>query len=237
MEQSGPKGNRTTGRREQFLYRMCMQEWWPVLDVHCKTIKYKKGAVIFKTGEQVKGIYFVIEGLLKVHKPWSQGKDLIIRFAGADDILGHRGLSTQTTVYPVGATALSPCTLCFVDMSFFRTTLMVNPQLLYAFMMFFADELQLSEQRMQEMAHFPVRARVAKAILELQQKIGGTTEAGPVMVLNRQDLSAYIGATYETVYKVLQEFSEQGWIRARGKELVLKDVPALKVAAGNVNRS
>ncbi len=114
---------------------------------------------------------------------------------------------------------------------------MVNPQLLYAFMLFFADELQLSEQRMQELVRFPVRRRVAKAILQIQRKIGGATATGPVVVISRQDLSAYIGATYETVYKMLQEFSEQGWIRTAGKELFLTDVPALeKVAEGNDSR-
>ncbi|MCD2426140.1 Crp/Fnr family transcriptional regulator [Niabella pedocola] len=231
------KENGTTAVREQFLYRMCMPEWWPALDAHCHIIKYKKGAVIFEAGAPVKGIYFVVEGLLKVHKPWEQGKELIIRFAGPDDILGHRGLSTHAAVYPVSATALAPCILCFADMSFFRKTLMVNPQLLYAFMLFFADELQLSEQRMQELVHFPVRRRVAKAILQIQRKIGGATAAGPVVVISRQDLSAYIGATYETVYKMLQEFSEQGWIRTAGKELFLTDVPALeKVAEGNDSR-
>lgn len=225
------KDSRNTAITEQFLYRMCMPEWWPALDAHCKIVKYKKGAVIFRTGEPVTGIYFVMEGMVKVHKRWEQGKDLILRFAGADDILGHRGLSTHAAVYPVGATAITSCTLCFADMSFFRKTLMVNRGLLYAFMMFFADELQLSEQRMQEMAHVPVRRRVAKAILEIQAKIGSATDEGPAVTISRQDLSAYVGATYEMVYKILLEFSEQDWIRTMGRKLVVYNAQALELAA------
>ncbi|MCF3109718.1 Crp/Fnr family transcriptional regulator [Niabella sp. CC-SYL272] len=219
---------------KSFLYRMCLQEWWPALDVHCRIIPYKKGASIFKAGDPVTGIYFVIDGIVKVFKHWEQGKDLIIRFAGPDDILGHRGISTHSSVYPVGAIAISAGTLCFIDMEFFRKTLAVNPALLHAFMLFFADELQLSERRMQELVHVSVRTRTAKAILEIQTKIGSVTAAGPVVAISRQDLSAYIGATYETVYKFLLEFSEQGWIRTVGKELMLNDVPTLElIAAGN----
>ncbi|ANH79781.1 hypothetical protein A8C56_01270 [Niabella ginsenosidivorans] len=225
------KNKGKTAVTESFLYRTCVPEWWPALDAYCRILKFKKGAVIFSTGEQVAGIYFVIDGMVKVHKRWEQGKELIIRFAGPDDILGHRGLSTRSTVYPVSATAVTSGTLCFADMAFFRKTLTVNHNLLYTFMLFFADELQLSEQRMQELAHVPVKRRVAKAILEIYEKTGSVTEAGPAITISRQDLAAYVGATYETVYRFLLEFSEQGWISAAGKNIVLQHIPALELAA------
>ncbi|MBZ4190209.1 Crp/Fnr family transcriptional regulator [Niabella beijingensis] len=225
------KAKEGTAVTDSFLYRMCMPEWWPALDVHCRIWKFKKGAVLFSAGEEVKGIYFVIDGVVKVHKRWEQEKDLIIRFAGPDDILGHRGLSTHSAVYPVGATAIASGTLCFLELAFFHKTLAVNQRLLYAFMLFFADELQLSEQRMQELAHVPVKKRVARAILEIHKKIGTVTDAGPAINISRQDLAAYTGATYETVYRFLLEFSEQGWIAATGRQLLLCNVPALQQLA------
>ena len=222
------KTKERTAVADSFLYRICLPEWWPALDAHCRILKFKKGAAIFNAGDAVEGIYFVIDGIVKVHKRWEQEKELIIRFAGPDDILGHRGLSTHSTVYPVSATAITSGTLCFLELAFFHKTLIVNQQLLYTFMLFLADELQLSEQRMQQLAHVPVKKRVAKAILEIHKKIGIITDAGPAIIISRRDLAAYTGATYETVYRFLMEFSVQGWIAATGSQLVLRNVPALQ---------
>ena len=56
-------------------------------------------------------------------------------------------------IYPVSGTALEPTDVCFVDLTFFNTTLQVNQVLLFALMMFFAAELKESEKRMRNLAH------------------------------------------------------------------------------------
>ena len=115
----------------------------------------KKGALLFQEGEEVKEMFFVFKGAMKVHKQWGE-KELIIRFAQKGDIVGHRGLGTDTH-YPVSATALEPTTLCAVTLNFFKASLHVNQELLYDLMLFFAQELQESEKKMRNLAHMPVK--------------------------------------------------------------------------------
>src|SRR5215213_4057508 len=95
------------------LCRNCLEEWLPALDVNRKTFDFKKGEPLFKEGEEVTGIYFLVSGKAKVHKKWGEDKELIVRFAGAGDILGHRGLGKES-IYPVSATAIEPVTTCFI---------------------------------------------------------------------------------------------------------------------------
>ena len=143
-------------RQPAFLYTRCMPEWWPALDAHKKILKINKGGIVFHEGDPVQGVYFMIEGVVKVHKHWGDEKELILRFAKEQDIIGHRGLSTQSKDYPISATALTRVKVCFFELAFFIATLKVNPGCLFDFMMFFADELRLSEQRMRDLAHLPV---------------------------------------------------------------------------------
>jgi CRP-like cAMP-binding protein len=209
----------TFDKQPQFVYTRCMSEWWPALDAQKQIVQFRKGELIFKEGEQVKGMYFVIEGVVKVHKHWIDEKELIIRFAKENDIIGHRGLSTHSDVYPISATTLTNSTICFLDLPFFYSTLKVNLSFMYDFMMFFADELSLSEQRMRDLAHMPVKERVIKTLLTIEKKFGVNEEGFINFDVSRQDIAAYTGAAYETVYKLLAEFSNSGLIKTEGKKI------------------
>ncbi len=51
-----------------FLCTLCLPEWLPALEANKKTFIYKRGEIIFKEGDEVKGIYFIFHGTVKVHK-------------------------------------------------------------------------------------------------------------------------------------------------------------------------
>ncbi|HVU84083.1 MAG TPA: Crp/Fnr family transcriptional regulator [Puia sp.] len=212
---------------ESFLYKNSQPAWWPAIDIHKKIFTCKKNEILFKEGDKVEGVYFMLEGVVKVHKSWESEKELIIRFAKGNDILGHRGLSTYSNIYPITATALSKTTACFIDLAFFRTTMQVNPGFSYAFMMFLADELLLSEQRMRDLAHMPVKARIARVLISLEKKFGTNKEGFITFPVSRQDIASYAGTTYETVYKSILDFSNAGIINTNGKSIAILDTEAL----------
>ena len=78
--------------------------------------------MLFTEGNDLKGMYFINKGLVKVHKKWGDDKELILRIAGDGDIVGHRGLGSDL-IYPVSGTALEPTEVCFVDLDFFNSAL------------------------------------------------------------------------------------------------------------------
>lgn len=204
-----------------FFCTQCEKEWIPAIDAHRKTIAYKKGEVIFSEGEPVKGVYFVYKGKVKVHKQWGD-KELIIRFANQGQIFGHRGLG-HNNIYPVSGTAIENTEACFIDVDFFTSTLKVNQGFLLELMLFFADDLQESERRMRNLAHMPVRGRLAQALLALDQKFGRTEEGAINIQLSRQDIASYVGSTYETIFRLMNDFIGEGLIETSGKNIVLKE--------------
>jgi len=206
--------------------KLCLKEWLPAINLNRKTIDYKKGEVIFREGEKVEGIYFVYSGTVKVHKKWGEEKELILRFATKGDIFGHRGMGNNP-YYPISATALENVTVCFIDLEFFITSLTVNHAYALQLMMFFADELQESEKNMRNLAHMSVKGRVASALLRLENKFG-TTEAGNINIyMSRQDIASFSGTTYETVFRVLSDFEENGFVISNGKSITIKNVEEL----------
>jgi CRP-like cAMP-binding protein len=200
--------------------RQCLKDWLPAIESNRKSFHFKKGELLFKEGETMTGMYFINKGLVKVHKHWNNDKELILRIAKDGDIVGHRGLGSDT-IYPVSGTALEPTDVCYVDLDFFNSTLKVNPGYLYQLMMFFASELKESEKRMRNLAHMSVKGRVANALLFLRQKFGTSPEGSINILLSRQDLASYTGTTYETLFRIMNELSEENVIKMDGKNIFI----------------
>lgn len=212
-----------------FLCQSCLPDWLPAISVHRKNFAIKKGQQIFREGDPVTGIYFIYTGNVKVHKRWDNEKDVIIRFSRPGDILGHLGLGNDP-VYPVSTTALEPVTVCYLDMAFFESTLAVNGQLTYKLMRFFANELQESEKRTRNLSHMSVKARIAQALITLKTNFGANHNGLINIELTRQDIASFAGASYETLFKVANEFSEKNYIRSDAKKItILQEESLMKI--------
>jgi len=188
---------------------------------------FKKGKSIFSEGEMVMGIYFIYEGWVKIHKQWTHPKELIIRFAKSGDIIGHRGIGGDKT-YPVSATAMEDVSICFVPADFLETSLRANPILTYELMQFYAAELQLAEKRMRDLAHMEAKGRIAGALLDIEQLFGSNGDGHISISISRQDIASFAGTTYETVFKLFNEFKQQKIISTDGKFIRILDPEKLR---------
>jgi CRP-like cAMP-binding protein len=216
--------------RTCFLCRWSLQEWKPAIEANRVNYKLKKGEMLFKEGDPVEGIYFVYSGKVKVHKKWGEDKEIIIRFAKAGDIVGHRGLGSSS-VYPISSTALEPVVACFIDLTFFYSSLKVNHDFVQELMMFYARELQESERNMRNLAHMPVKGRLATSLLHLQDKFGIDEHGAIDIELSRQDIASFTGTTYETVFRMMNELIHSDLVEVTGKSIVIKNKNGLQLVA------
>lgn len=212
------KKNNTCDLKTCFMCQLTLKEWHPAIESHKRNFIAKKGEVIIKEGDPVSGVYFVTSGNVKVHKQWGD-KELILRFANDGAIIGHRGISSSISTYPISATALETTKLCFVDIDFFKSTIKVNQEFAYGLLMFYADELHTSEKKMRNLALMSVKGRLAVAILGLRDQFGLDAEGFLNLALSRQDLAAFTGATYETVFRTMNELLAEKLIIVKGKQI------------------
>jgi len=221
------KKNPTCDLQTCFMCQLALKEWKPAIESHRKNISVKKGEQIIQEGEEVKGIYFIYSGSVKVHKKWGE-KDIILRFATKGKIFGHRGLGIKSSVYPISATAIEPTTVCFIDKEFFISTLKVNHEFAFNLMMFYADDLRESEEKMRNLALMPVKSRLAVSIFHLQDLYGTDLQGNISIDISRQDLSAFTGATYETVFRTMNELVQEKLIKLNAKKICINDEPGLR---------
>ncbi|MFT4202793.1 MAG: Crp/Fnr family transcriptional regulator [Chitinophagaceae bacterium] len=211
------------GLDNYFLFKNVLKEWLPALRAHRKVYRFKKGETIFEEGSAVKGIYFIDKGKAKVHMKWDDNKDLIVRFAGDGEILGHRGYGKELA-YSVSATAMETSDICFMDNDFFFSTLRVNNEFLLQLMLFFAEELKISERKMRDIALAPAKTRLLKALEQLQDLFGEKDGENIHLKINKQDLASYIGTTYETLFRLLNELQNEGILQADSKTIRFSNI-------------
>lgn len=209
-----------------FLCRFCINEWLPAIAAARQNFELKKGQQLFKEGSPVKGIYFIYSGTVKIHKRWGGEKELILRFATGGDVVGQLGLGDDA-IYPVSATATGPCVVCFVTLDLFESTLNINNNFTRQLIKVLANDLQESEKRMRNLAHMPVKGRVAQALITLQNQFGTNADGFINMDLSRQDLASFTGAAYESLFRVINDLLEEKLITVSGKSILIADERAL----------
>jgi CRP-like cAMP-binding protein len=217
-----------------FLCKYANPDWREVIALKKQTISFRKGEVIFNEGDKVNGLFFLYSGAVKVQKHWDDQKELIIRFSKPGDILGHRGLTTHAR-YPVSAIALAESKACFISNSFFETTLTVNPGLTHQLLHFYSAELQKAELRMRNLALADGKARIAETLLELLDTFGKDKARFIAVPVTRQDIAAYAGTTYETVFKFLKKLAADKTITTSGKSIRIIDENKLRKIVSTAN--
>ena len=210
-----------------FLCKHCLPSWKQLIAVKKTTRSYRRGNKIFVEGEQVRGIYFVNDGNVKISKNWGGNKDIIIRFVKGGDILGHRGF-VEELVYPVTATALEDSVVCFIENDLLESILQTNNSFTYHLMREYAKELQRAEKRMWDLAHREVKERIILALFEIAETFGTNRDDFIALPISRQDIAAYAGSSYETVFKLFSELSTKNILTTVGKNIKINDRQALQ---------
>lgn len=204
----------------------CPAEWLEFINHYKKTIQFKPNTLIFNEDDPVEGIFIIKEGKVKVVAKEPDNKELLIRLAADGDILGHRGFGGDWT-YPVSAITYVNTTVEFIPINILELVMKANAEFTYKLMMFFAEELRSSEEKISQI---PVKNRVANAIY-INYKVFGADKNDPTKIsftLSRKDYANKARTTYETVIRVLSDLNHEKIISIEGKTIRILNFDKLK---------
>ncbi len=202
-------------------------EWVEFLKFHTQTVHVRANGMIINEGDAVEGLYSITQGKAKVMQ--KDGEDeRLVKLAGPEDILGHRGFGGDWR-YPISAIALVPTELEFLPLGAFQTIAKINTTFVYNLMMFFAEELRISEEKKLQLT---VLHRIAKSIW-MNYATFGLEEGSDLLsyTISRKDFATHAGTTYESVIRTLADLAKRGVIQLKGKRIEILDLEALRTLA------
>ncbi|PWH82179.1 transcriptional regulator [Algibacter marinivivus] len=177
-------------------------------------------------GAPVNGLFFIKTGTVKVFRTGINGREQIVRFGKPCEIIGHRGFGTQE-YYSIGAIALQNTELHYFSKEHLQDVLLTHPKFAYDMMLFYANELNRSENKVKSISQMTVRERVIDTLLYIHRKFGDLR--GYInLPLSRKEYADYAGTTEEQVIRVFSALKKENLIIAKGKKISIVNVSKLK---------
>lgn len=213
--------------------KYCSDEWLPIFDLNKQTIRVKAKQRIFNEGDPVKGIYFIEQGKVKVLSGFNAEEEKIIRIAGNDMLLGHRGLHYKH--YHISSETLTDTSLTFLPLNIFIKIIKANPDMAIYLLNFMTEELREAEERMKNLLILDPKKRVALILIKLIDCFGYSNKTSKLLsyTLSRSDIANMAGTTYETIIRTLAVFEVLNLIELQGKEIAIKNETKLRAFASD----
>ncbi|MBL4705759.1 MAG: Crp/Fnr family transcriptional regulator, partial [Flavobacteriales bacterium] len=133
----------------------------------CKACLYFPAQTdVLTAGSEVKGVFCVKKGKVKIFRFGESGKEQIIRFAKPGDVLGFRTLVSGQPL-KVTATTLEETSFCFIDRDDFLKMMNESVGFRERVLREISEDLSEMVEALTDMAQRSVRSRLCSALIQL----------------------------------------------------------------------
>ncbi|WP_204346039.1 Crp/Fnr family transcriptional regulator [Psychroserpens algicola] len=194
----------------------------------CKTSRIiKKGEVIFEEGDTINGVFCVKDGVCKLSKLSSNGRDQIVKLVVKGDLLGQRSLVGEESAN-LSAVALNDMEVCFIPKHEIMSDLQKNTKFTLDMLQQMAHDLKESDNVIVDMAQKSVKNRLADVFVYISEHFGVDDQGFLAINLSREDYANIVGTATESAIRIISQFKKEGLISTQGKQIKIENLQKLK---------
>ncbi|MFN3650927.1 MAG: Crp/Fnr family transcriptional regulator [Armatimonadota bacterium] len=175
--------------------------------------RYKEGDTIFHRNDPGVALYVILNGKIKIHNETPDGADCIITILTDGDFFGELAV-IDGEERSADATTLESTELLMLTRDDLHNILERYPRIGLRLLETLAGRLRRTTEVYMAYSTLDVNGRLALQLLRLAEQHGVVTPRGVRidLRLTQTDLGALVGASRESVNKVLGYFRRQGWV-------------------------
>ena len=183
---------------------------------------YKRGEVIFHQFDEGDRLFIVIQGLVKISKTSLDGREKDLAIMRPGDCFGELSL-LDGEPRSAAASAVEPTQTGVLLRNDFLELLQRNPNLSAGIIRLLATRFRYSDHAVEELAFLDVPQRVSKKLIELAEVYKGhhDTKGGVIIPTGQEELSKMVGASRETVSRVLSSYRDRGLLLTSHKQITI----------------
>ncbi len=201
-----------------------------------------KGTTLFRIGDPATELYLLASGKVKLTKPsqapvrrrrgYQPAKESLLWLIGPGEMFGELSIFDPGR-RSTSAVAMTDC----VALSVAATTLVEimerHHDLTLVMLRQLASRLRRANGTTSGLVLTDVSARVAALLLSLAERFGVKAERGTAIHhdLTQTEMAQMVGASRETVNKVLTDFEERRWIEVQPGSIIIRDKGRLQARA------
>ena len=191
-----------------------------------------RGDTLYDADEPARGLFLIVRGVVKLVREMETGREIIIELVGPGDVIGEAALADDGR-HDTRAVCLHPAVVVSIPREEVQAFIRQNPEAVRNVIALLHRSLLGAHRRVEDLAVFGVRQRLARLLLRLGEWTGREQE-GRVHVplaLSRQELADLVGTTMETTIRVMTSLREGGLIEPARRGVILRDRAALELVA------
>jgi len=187
----------------------------------------KKGEVIFKEGERVNGVYCIKNGICKLVKLNSDGKESILRLVKKGELLGQRSIITDEITY-LSAVAMEEMQVCFIPRPEIIKFIKGNAEFSFEVTKEICQQLKEANALSVDFSSKTVKERLARILVHLVEISGTDPQEYINIQISREELANMVGTATESCIRLLSEMKKEGLIALDKKKIKIIDFSTLE---------
>ena len=184
---------------------------------------YPKEGVVFFENDIGEAMFLILSGRVKVTILSDDGREIILAVLSDGDFFGEMSLLDNE---PRSATAiaLTETEMVVLHQKDFLSILEKRPRVPIDLLSVLSARLRKANQQIGNLALHDVYGRVARILLEMASEQGSRQADGRVAFRRptHQEIANMIGATRETVSRMISDLHRQGYIEISGKNVIIQ---------------
>jgi CRP-like cAMP-binding protein len=189
---------------------------------------FRRGQVVFTTGDPSDTLIVVISGRVKVVVRSADGGELTLTIIKPGGMFGELSVA-DSGPRSADAETLEECQLLLVPREAVRDICTRVPLAAEALMNSLATILRRLTEAASDLVFLDLPRRVAKVLLSQPRDSHGTIRPR----MSQEELAHQAGSTRQTVNAALRGFEKRGWIKVQDRAVTIKQVEALGRFAGH----
>jgi CRP/FNR family transcriptional regulator len=181
------------------------------------------GEALFRAGQVCDRIYAVKSGSFKGVAVEPNGRERVVGFYFAGELIGTEGIAGQH--YTSSVRALEAGQVCHLRLDQLHDSGRSVEQIQTALIAMLGSEVALNQQLTSSLIRQSAEQRMAAFLLSLSDRYQrrGLSSLVFSMRMSRSDIASYLGIARETVSRILTKFQNEGLIRLKKNIFQLKD--------------
>lgn len=223
------RDNEVAYLKQVYIFNSLSEEDLRELVLVARRRTFRAGEVIFHRDDPGQILYVIKEGKVKICLISPDGQEIALVVFGKGDYFGELAL-LDSLPRSADAIALEKVECYTLQRADFHNVIMKNPKIAIQVMEILSKRLRKTDQQVEDLIFLDVYGRVAKKLLELSETHGTKSSQGTQinMRLTQQELASMVGASRESVNKVLGYFTEKKYISTDKHKITLHQVDELK---------
>ena len=190
---------------------------------------FRAGEVIFHRDDPGQVLYVIKEGKIKISLISPDGQEIALVVFGKGEFFGELAL-LDGEPRSADAIALEKVECYTLQRSDFHKAIMKSPKIAIQVLEVLSRRLRKTDSQVEDLIFLDVYGRVAKKLLELANKHGVQIDEGTLIDvrLTQQELASMVGASRESVNKVMGYFTEKQFISTDKHRITIRRMTDLK---------